>query len=98
MPTLNKPTPEEQLSAIALLTASEDEDVPIKVRLTGGYYDYEDSQWVGDRRKSYYLGFLNSEQVQAYHRALDLFIRACTHVSLADVEAALRSLLGEDHG
>ncbi len=91
-------TPDQQLDAIATLTAAEDEDVPIKVRLSGGYYDYEDSQWVGDRRPSYYLGFVGIEQVQAYQRALDLFMAACTRVSLADLEAALQSLIGDDNG
>lgn len=99
MPTLNqKLTADEQLEAIAHLTAAEDEDVPIKVRLSGGYYDYEDSQWVSDRRGGYYLGFVGVAQVQAYHQALDLFYRVCTACPLADVEAALRSLVGEDHG
>ena len=95
MPKLStRLTASEQLDYIAKLALAE--SLPIKVRVSGGLYDYDQSAWMGDRRKSHYLVFEGTDVVHAFHEALGLFVTACTRVPLANVVAALRPLAGED--
>lgn len=81
---------DEQLSYIAKIAADEDPPQPIKVRLATGLYSYHDSRWEGDRRPGHYLGFAESSQVERFHEALKLFVKACTQLPLVAITDALR--------